>query len=527
MISRCAALIEIGCGLLVALCLPSRAAVVAGIGQNFTASTLGVDSFALPPDSDGAVGPNHFAELINGRFSVFTKTNITRVQTITDLTFWSRAGVTPPSGWDISDPRIIYDAASQRWFASEVDFDPTGTVNVNSFLLAISATSDPTGAWRGVTIPTDPGGNNFGDFPTLGLDVQGVYLSANLFDPAGNDVAASLVSIPKGDLTAPSPSTQRSTWFGELNYSARGEVLQPAVCVDGSSTGRVLAVGNVGVDFLTHTTLVGSAILNPFSNPATLGNPAIIAVPAYEVPLDPMQPDRSSNLSDGDASITALVYGVGGVLYAVHSTEMNNLAAIRWYRLKAADFGLLESGTISDPVLDLFYPSIAANSNGTVVIGFNGCSISNFVSAYAVVGETRNNVTTFGSRLLLKSGVASYQDGFSESRWGDYSATSVDPADPTRFWTIQMFPSSSSRWSTQVTEIRTSQVILSIAASGGNVTLSWPALASGFHLQSNSSISVANTWSPVTKPPATNGNFLTVSFPSTNSQQFFRLQGTP
>src|SRR5262249_17056161 len=142
----------------------------------------------------------------------------------------------------------------------------------------------------------------------------------------------------------------------------------------------------------------------------------------------------------------------------------------RWYRINADTAAVLESGTIADPVLDLFYPSIAANANGTVVIGFNGCSLTSYVNCYAVVGETVNGVTTFGNRMLLQAGVASYQDNSGiESRWGDYSATSVDTTDPTSFWTIQMYPAASDTWATQITQIRTAPLLLNIAPAGTNI----------------------------------------------------------
>src|SRR5256885_16738619 len=69
------------------------AALLVGIGQNFTASTYGQDSFLLPPDANGAAGPNHFVQLINGRYSVFSKTNGVRVANMTALAFWLQAGV--------------------------------------------------------------------------------------------------------------------------------------------------------------------------------------------------------------------------------------------------------------------------------------------------------------------------------------------------------------------------------------------------------------------------------------------------
>src|SRR5437867_12992203 len=60
------------------------AAVVPQIGRNFTGSTFGFDSSAVPADANGAVGPSHFVELINGHYSVYDKSSGSRVQTMTD-----------------------------------------------------------------------------------------------------------------------------------------------------------------------------------------------------------------------------------------------------------------------------------------------------------------------------------------------------------------------------------------------------------------------------------------------------------
>src|SRR5947207_500857 len=192
--------------------------VIVQIGQNFTGTTYGVGSSSNPPDSDGAAGPNHFVEFINGRFSVYNKTTGAQAETSTDLTFWSLAGVTITSGWKVSDPRIVYDSSAQRWFAAEVDYDPSGSVNANHFLLAVSATADPTGVWKGVSFASD-NANNFADFPTLGLDAQGVYLSANMFDTLGNSIRPNLVSIPKSGLLASTPSAASRTLFTSLSYN--------------------------------------------------------------------------------------------------------------------------------------------------------------------------------------------------------------------------------------------------------------------------------------------------------------------
>lgn len=541
--------------LLFLVAVGSPAGVVVQIGQNFTGTTYGgstTNSAAIPPDPNGAVGPNHFVEFINGMFCVYTKTNGHRVERITDLDFWANAGVGVDVAdlWDVSDPRIIYDSTAQRWFASQVDVDELsealdGTLTANHFLLAVSETADPTGPWNGVSFDADPVNSYFADFPTLGVDSQGVYLSGDMFDANNNPVGPSLVSFPKADLLANPPIFDNRTEFGVMSYSDRGQVLQPVTCWDGSSSGTVLATGDIGTDTSPHSNLVSFAVQNAAApGAATLTPSTRITVSPYVVPFDPdvsapmfaaLQPDSTTALAANDARLSAKVYAVGGILYAVHNTEWNGRIAIRWHRINATNLVVLESGTITDPNLDLFFPSIAANTNGTVVIGCNGSGLATFVSCYAIVGQTTGHTTAFGNLILLQSGVVSYHgddellNGTPPSRWGDYSATSVDPSDPSRFWTIQMYPSdpvNSDVWSTQITELLTTPIAqLAIAPAGTNVLISWsPAFVTGYQLQSSSALGPAASWSGVPQPPSVSGNQASVLMSVFGKQQFFRLQ---
>jgi hypothetical protein len=225
----------------------------------------------------------------------------------------------------------------------------------------------------------------------------------------------------------------------------------------------------------------------------------------------------------------------------VHNTYLNGHIAIRWYQVRAADDTLAESGTIADPDFDLFFPSIAVNSYGVVVICFNACSSTTYVSCYAMAGQTINGLTTFGDRILLQSGVTNYHDQNeiigellgepTTSRWGDYSATSVDPTDPNRFWTIQMYPSGTDQtlgagiWSTQITElITTARPWLAIVPVGTNVKISWPAAFGGYHLWSVNDLKPPNSWSQVNQTSVTNNGQISVLLPASSAKQFFRLQ---
>src|ERR1022692_1148734 len=208
--------------LLFLVAVGSPAGVVVQIGQNFTGTTYGgstTNSAAIPPDPNGAVGPNHFVEFINGMFCVYTKTNGHRVERITDLDFWANAGVGVDVAdlWGVSDPRIIYDSTAQRWFSSHVDVDELS---------------------------------------------QALYLSGHMFDANNNLVGPSLVSFPKAVLRANPPIFDNRTEFGVMSYSDRGQVLQPVTCWDGSSSGTVLATSDIGTDISPHSNLVSFAVQN-------------------------------------------------------------------------------------------------------------------------------------------------------------------------------------------------------------------------------------------------------------------------
>jgi hypothetical protein len=523
------------------------AEVLVTIGQNFTGSTYGTDSLALPADANGAIGPQHFVEFINGSFAVYNKTNGQNVKRISDLKFWSNSGVVLSTSDGVTDPRIIYDPTVQRWFASMVDFDAGAasdpTLEANDFLLAVSATSDPRGAWHGFLFEADPDTGTFADFPTLGVDSNAVYLSGDMYHGESNPIGPSLVSFPKADLLAATPTIANLTWFGVMTYGQRGDVLQPAICFDGSTSGKIVATSDIGNDSNPHSNLVNFAIQNAGGPGATLSLTTVIPTAAWVVPdspylpapsFHPIQPDGTDTLQANEARFSAKVYSVAGVLYAVHNTELNGRIAIQWYRIRAADNSLLESGTIADPDLDLFFPSIAANAYGVVVIGFNGCSLNTFISCYAMVGQTASGVTTFGNRLLLQASTLDYHDFYEQlglnetSRWGDYSATSVDASNPNHFWTIQMYATDSqdygSVWSTQITELVTTPLVsLAIAPAGANVVVSWPSGFTNYHLQSATNLPPTD-WSDVGLVPQTNANQLVVQLPVSAGSQFFRLK---
>jgi poly(3-hydroxybutyrate) depolymerase len=444
------------------LATPLHAGVV-NIGQNFTGTTSSINA---SPGPNGAASADYVVELNRSGFTVYAKANGSVVQSTNDVAFWTAAGVPLYASTCGTDCRVVYDPTVQRWFAVEVLGNCALSWATARLRLAVSATADPTGAWHGVTLPDNPGATNDFSDPYLGLDAQGVYISAVVWPTntsANVPAGTALWSWPKTDLLAIPPVITNRTWFGVLSPTNSGYGLNPAICFDGSAGGDMLATGSTGMDPITgnpvtNNTLVGSAIQNASGpGPATLSGPQSLLVPPYTEPINyALQPD-GANLVDWDAEFSSSIYCVGGVLFAAHALQDGPHIAIRWYRINAADNSLLESGTLSDPNLDLYFPSIAANTNGTVVLAFNGSGSNAFVSCYAMVGWTVNGVTTFGNRLLLRPGVANYNpDPSGDSPWGSFSTLCVDPTDPNVFWTLNACPAGPTNWSTQITQLLTS-----------------------------------------------------------------------
>jgi hypothetical protein len=504
----------------------------AQMGINFTASTLYSDSSALLPSANGAIGPAHFVELINGRFNVYDKVTGNLVQTLVDTDFWTGAGINLTNGAGVAGPRILFDASSQRWFASGIDVPAMTPSGSNHFLLAVSATSDPTGSWSGVQTIADSLNSASAVFPTMGIDAFGVYQAADLLDSAGNRVGSALTVYPKSKMLGARASTNGLHAFDRLNYTAYGNILQPAVTIGASSGGQaVLSTGDPGSGQpLTNLFCFLIGNLSPASAlNATLTTPQSVTVPPYLPPLNAHQPDGTANLDVGDGRFSAQVYRLRNMLYAVHNVAVNGRSAVEWYLVNAVSGVVIQTGQLTDPNLDLFYPSMAVNGGSTVVIACNGSSTGTYVSCYAAVGQTTNGVLGFGTLQLLKAGSGLYQQvDFSSRkvRWGDYSTTTVDPVNPSHFWAIQMYPSSANTWSTQITELITDSAAgappLTIGMAGGMLTVSWPATSTDYLLQISTSFPDTN-WATVPQTPVRTGNFYVVTMPIPSGAGFFRL----
>ncbi len=420
------------------------------IGTTFSGLNFNQGIGLVPSDMAMAVGPTQIVQVVNGGYQVFSKSGAALSIAISDQAFWNNSGIVdtgfgrtnpnnPPDL--VFDPRVVYDSGSQRFFVSEENF---GDSTSNDILLGISRTSNPTDGFRALGFVGDTGfTNGFADFPTLGLDQNGVYIGTNNFDNSSSANSTSIFSLPKADLLLATPSIANGSEFVGLDPSVYGFVPN-AVLDSGGAHGAVLSLG-FNVNEATLAFLSGTSGASP-----TLSGATLISGLTDGATLPPRQTGGSTVTSNIDHRFSATSVAVGNLLYATNSIGDATHDMIHWMILDLTTRLVLQQGTFDDPNFDYTYPSIAANANGDFVIGFNRSGPTDDMSAYAVSCHFDGTNGECGAPIQLAHGLAPSADG----RWGDYSVTTIDPSNPNRFWTALGVTAADGSWSTQITEIQ-------------------------------------------------------------------------
>ena len=510
--------------LLAALGSMTRLAPGQAIIRNFSGMNLN-DIFSLgagagtPPDTMGAAGPNQFVEFINGAFAIYTKSGV-RQSAISDRTFWLNAGISAATlAPGISDPRIIYDAGSGRWFATEI----TTASTANQILVGRSDTADPGSNWQATNFT---GNAQFADYDTLGVDATGVFIGVNNFDVADNFLGVSLFSIPKADLTNTPPTLTNMTAFENLNNQVYGFTLQGVSNPDpGPGHGVIIAIDNAAFHFFDRTTINGANAAG-----ATLSTTARIST-TYDAGPKPATQPSGMTVDALDDRFSGSVRQVGTNLFMANTILEAGRDAVHWLVLDETTDTLIGEGLISDPNFDFFQPTIAANHNGKILLAFNragSTSPSGNISIYAALGDLNGGSPTMGLPFLVKQGtVNNFALNSAPYRWGDYSAAMVDPTDDDLFWCIQEIPFSSNRWGTQITliSVNTNTPSLTLTPAGPNVVLNWPASTDpAYLLETTGALTPPASWSPVANPVNISFNQNTVTVPKTTEASFYRLK---
>jgi len=413
--------------------LPSSPAPSApALDNNFSGlgnPTTGRD--VIPPDTMGAAGPNHLVSILNSDFGVFDKSG--HVSQSVDLqAFWSSlgTGAGQPANFPF-DPKILYDQQSGRFVAVTLG----GTSAPNSWvMIAVSSTSDPTGAWNKWAIDADKDNNaqtsNSADFPGLGVDAFNVYVTANMFNGNSAQYTKAWV-IPKAQLLA---GSNPITWFEFFppRLPGSGFTMQPAHTFGAAAAEYFLFEGTA-----SHLAV---AWMDNLSGTPVWHAPLQVAVTPYisgNLP-DAPQLGIDCTISTADTRLLNAVYRNGSA-WTTHSVAASGKVEVAWYRINPGTGTVESQGRVNNPSRWYYFPSIAVNKDNVAAIGFSGSSATEYAGGYYTIVQPSTGIAEAVG--LLKAGEAPYNKTFggTENRWGDFSATVVDPTDDTSFWTLQEY----------------------------------------------------------------------------------------
>ena len=408
----------------------------------------------IPPDTMGAVGKTQYLEISNGAVAVYDKATGTQTSLVSDVAWWATAGQTGAQG----DNRVMYNAAADRWIA--VGFG----ANVADLQIAVSDTSDALGTWQSTKFTGFAGGT--ADYPTLALDKNAVYIGTNNFAPSFQGTTLNV--IPLNSLFgAGAPTTNGLKQFntpynGTTQITDNGFAIQGVNSSSNSPNGKAIAASlffedNVVLDIANAGTPGSTLSAAQYTNAALYSSP----LPGHQPAAT--NPANRQVLATLDERISSSVYEVKGRIYYVMSVEdpaNPGYTSIRYNVLDAATNQLLDEGTIGGGNYDYFQGSLAVNSFGQVVIGFNrsglqqtdanndGLSDGNVsFLARTYYTDANGRLIQSGNELLLKvsltddyhNGSFFGQNAVGRQRWGDYSAVSLDPTNNGRFWAIGEF----------------------------------------------------------------------------------------
>ncbi len=144
-------------------------------------------------------------------------------------------------------------------------------------------------------------------------------------------------------------------------------------------------------------------------------------------------------------------FGSYGAVYLNHVCDVAGKRSERWYeiRINSGTSSIYQQGTYAPDTHHRWMGSIAGDKWGNIALGYSVASTTLYPSIrYA----GRLSTDPLGA---LSQGEASIIEGGGSqvgiSRWGDYSAMSIDPVDDETFWyTQEYYATTGSNWQTRI-----------------------------------------------------------------------------
>jgi hypothetical protein len=421
---------------------PSVLAPVIGASWN------GVNDQTLsPPDTNGAIGPLSYIEIINLQLGIYTRAGAAvatgNLQTLTGH-----------PQFNLSDPMILWDPNTQRFYYNVWDTTQA------SMAFGFSKSTNPADlgtAWCKYTATFGYSTSSAPDYPKLGQTRDFLLIGVNFYPSFSSLLSTQSdllwVTKPPGAgtiTTCPSATTFKAGKFSNIKNVNGTQAFTPvpAIQTDTSSDGWVVATADIengsSGNFITLFRVRPSA-----ADPTV---PAIsaahqVAVATYTGPPDAPQKGTNRLLDTLDGRLKHAVAAIDPrtnkiEVWTSHSVLGGAGSQARWYEITPTPLAtpsVFQSGVVTHTSLYVFNDGISpdrtVNPGGSahgsnMVMGFNTSSSTAF-SAIKMVSKVGAGAQS--ASVLVKQSPGKNEDftctsSGSTCRWGDYGGATPDPA---------------------------------------------------------------------------------------------------
>jgi hypothetical protein len=373
-----------------------------------------------PPDVQVAAGPGFVVQMVNlaARFWRTTPGAPSQeAQTIPLGTFFG-AGQSDR----LTDPRVLFDSPSGRWFAS------ISNIDASSVMLAVSRTTDPTGAWSTYSF-TAPG---CADQPRLGVSDALAVLAADIFATCDSNfsplLGVELWAVNKQQLLDGVVGAASWTTGPTRSYAS----LAPGQSLSSAATEYVVSVDNPE-SRVVHLLAVdgvppGAIQLREVATPAI--SPLAPPPAAEQPPVGSGR--RQPRIETNDDRILDSVWENGKLWFSANSActppgDTQTHACARVIELATATGTVDWDTDLSAKGADLFYPAVSPDGAGNLVIVY-GESSTTILPQLVALGRTPDGAFTAPIVVARSAGAVTSE------RYGDYFGVARDALHPELVW---------------------------------------------------------------------------------------------
>ncbi len=407
----------------------SEQAAIAAAGSGNPAVTT-------PADPSIAAGANNVVEAVNSALEIYSRAGA-------PLAAMSiNAMIRNPSGWNVRNPRVVFDPVSGLFVLMVLQYNASGC---GSQVAVMVSQSNPALAWtsRGtVNLDSELG-------PGLELAAVALGLTANVVvessdyqtcvnNTAGAFVASQTLIWQRADLTNGILTPNSFSFF------AQGPLgLQPAM-----APGAQTVAYEVANDATCTATASGSMAVFAIAGTPDAKNVSRTCTSESETtatssPPDASQQGTAAKLNAGDDRFLSAVWHSNALWIAGNTTctpsgDSTVRSCLNVMTLPASSTGAVTGATqLAAAGVNgayLFYPSLALDTSGDVIVTFDESSSTTFESI-VVAPITAGNV--WGSFITVHTSATFYSpSACTTCTWGDYSVAVQDALHPTDVWVV-------------------------------------------------------------------------------------------